>query len=270
LTQRIKTRITYSQPEQPVWVRFMIQLIEFAGGRKALERKFNHLLDQDPEPITLWKDMLEALNIRVHFDETNLSALDDGPLVIIANHPYGVVDGIALGYIASLVRSKFKFLVNAVLCKDEKLNNFFLPVDFEDSKSAMRTNIETRQMAINRLLDGEAILIFPSGGVATAPKFWMKAEDLEWKRFVIKLIKKSNATVLPIFFPGQNSRLFHLASQINLHFRLSLLLREVKKKQNTELKISIGKPIRSEEWQQIDGKPELLDYLKKKVEALGK
>lgn len=267
MNKRLKTKITYTQPEHPLWTRFIMQVIEYACGRRQLERKINTVLDTDPTPLALWGCMLDSLNIKLNFDGEKLDKVGDGPLVFIANHPYGVVDGLALGYLASLVRSEFKFLVNAVLCKEEKLNQFFLPVDFEESKEALQTNIETRKRAIQHLMAGEAILLFPSGGVATAPQFWMKAEDLEWKKFVLKLIKRSGATVVPIHFPGQNSRLFHFASQINLHLRLSLLLREVKNKQNMELNIAVGDPIPEGEWNKIPKKG-LLSYFKKKVDQL--
>lgn len=178
--QRPKTKISYSQQEHPLWARIIMQLIEYASGRRMLEHKINAVLDDDPRPLALWGRMLEALSIRLRYDRNRLKGLGDGPLVFIANHPYGVVDGLALGYLASQVRDEFKFLVNAVLCKEEKLNQFFLPVDFEESKEALVTNMATRKQAIERLMEGEAILLFPSGGVATAPKFWMKAEDLEW------------------------------------------------------------------------------------------
>ena len=266
---RLKTKITYSQPEQPFWTQKLIQLIEFSTGRKILERKFNALLEEDPEPILLWEKMIKGLGIDVIFDQEKLEKIPkEGPLIIIANHPFGVVDGLALGYLGSLIRDKFKFLVNAVLCKEEKLNEFFLPVSFEDSKEAQQMNIKTKNQAIERLMNGEAILIFPAGGVATSKKLWTKAEDLEWKKFVIKLVKISRATVVPVFFPGQNSRLFQIVSQFSLHLRLSLLLREVRNKQNSRLEMKIGDPIPFEEYEIGSKLQDPLLFLQKKVKEL--
>ena len=151
----------------------------------------------------------------------------EGPIIFIANHPFGVVDGLALGEIISKVRDKFAILVNAVLCRNPQLDPFLLPIDFREIPEAMKTNINTRQEAINRLLNGEAIAIFPSGAVATAPFPGKEPVDLEWKRFVVKLITQSKATVIPLYFHGNNSFWFQLASYIHMNLRLGLLLFEV-------------------------------------------
>lgn len=86
-----------------------------------------------------------------------------------------------------------------------------LPIDFRETPAAARANILTKQLAAERLKAGEALAIFPYGGVATAPRFWLHAQYLKWKRFVAKLIQQAKATVIPLYFHGRNSILFQMA-----------------------------------------------------------
>jgi putative hemolysin len=189
--------------------------------------------------------------------------------VIIANHPYGVVDGLIMGYLASLVRSHFCVLVNEVLThQDPRLNEQLLPIDFGETRAALQTNLLTRKEALGRLERGEAIVIFPSGGVATSPKGWGKAEDLEWKRFTAKMIQMAKATVVPVYVPGQNSRLFQLASQISPALRLGMLLNEVRNKMGSQIKLEIGDPIPFATLASVKDRQLLLDLLREKTFSL--
>ncbi|MEO0405105.1 MAG: lysophospholipid acyltransferase family protein, partial [Bacteroidota bacterium] len=187
------------------------------------------------------------------------------PTIIIANHPFGVIDGILLGQWTSQFSDEFKFLVNEALCKDESLNRFFLPVDFRSTKAAALTNIQTKQSAKSALLNGEPIVIFPSGGVATSPKFWKPAEDLEWKRFVIRLIHSAKADVIPIYFEGQNSRIFQMASSVHESLRMALLLREVTNKLNKSFNMRIGEVISSDDLKLIGDVDQQLTFLRSAV-----
>jgi putative hemolysin len=215
----------------------------------------------------VWKRILEKLNISVQFDQNKLAkAPIKGPLVFISNHPFGVVDGLILGYLISLIRVDFTLIVNEVLTRERLLREFLLPTDFRETKEALAINIETRKIALDRLLKGEALGIFPAGGVATSIKVYkQKAEDLDCKRFVVKIISKSEARVIPLFFHGQNSRLFQVASHINAYLRPGLLLHEVRNKMGNTIKMEIRKPIPYSELPNDLSKQGLLDYLKLKT-----
>ncbi|MEO1049319.1 MAG: lysophospholipid acyltransferase family protein [Bacteroidota bacterium] len=262
-------KLTYSDPNDPRLKQLLIKSIELATGRMTLEKRYNEILDADPAPEDIWGIALNKLALRLDFDDNQLNKIPkSGPIIFIANHLFGVVDGLAMGYLVSLLHKRFKFLVNAVLCRDEKLNQFLLPVDFAPSKAAQKTNIETRAKAMDCLAKDIPIVIFPSGGVATAPKFWKKAEDLEWKLFVIKLIRKSKATVIPIYFHGQNSRLFQVVSQFSLDLRLALLLNEVRNKMGKSITVNIGDPITYEDMELYQDKSALLRFLRSRVFSL--
>jgi putative hemolysin len=268
--KEFKARISYTSEDDPLFRRLLIGTVEYASGRRRLEKVYAKVRQQAPGRKEIWQMILQELEIGMLYDEKQLpqAAQVTGPLIVIANHPFGVVDGLILGHLLAQIRSEFFVLVNEVLCREPMLAPYFLPIDFRETKEALQMNIRTRKQAMERLSRGEAMGIFPSGGVATAPKPWKKAEDLEWKRFVVKLIQQTQATVLPMYVHGRNSRLFQLASQLSLNLRLSLLLHEVRNKVGRKIMISVGEPISFSDLAHLKNRQELLDYLRKVTEEL--
>ena len=132
----------------------------------------------------------------------------------------------------------------------------------------MRANIETKRAALAALARDECVAIFPSGGVATAEKVFGPAIDLEWRTFVAKLVRSSEATVVPLFFHGQNGPLFQLASRLSQTLRLSLLLHEVNNKRGRPLRVTVGEPVGYGELREIRGRGELTEHLRRTVMAL--
>lgn len=262
----IKSKLTYATKEDSLFKRLLITAIEVATGRPKLERVYQEIKDMNIPPIEIWKTALDKLNISVDYDSAQLTKIPKNEAVIfIANHPFGIVDGLILGYLVSKVRETFVILVNGVLCREELFQSFFLPIDFNPTKEATQTNINTRKKTMERLRTGEALAIFPSGGVATSPKLWAKAEDLEWKRFVTKIIQMTQATVIPVFVHGQNSWGFQFASHLSMSLRLSLLLREATNKIGKQILINIGDPIPYNSLAHFRNRQELLDFLRRKT-----
>ena len=153
-----------------------------------------------------------------------------GPVVFVANHPYGVLDGIVMAWLVSKVRPDFLILTHIVLTRAPEAAGFILPVDFSGAEGAEKTNLASRAAARAHLAKGGAVVVFPAGGISTAPdKLGRKpAVDGRWQPFVSQLIHRSKATVVPIWFGGQNSRLFQIASHVSQTIRLSLIFHEVK------------------------------------------
>ena len=268
--QSLKARLTYASEDDPLLKKLVINSIEFATGRKKLEKLYTQVRAEKPAPDRVWESVLSKLEVTVEFDENKLKNIPkEGPLVLIANHPFGVVDGLIFGYLISKVRKDFHVLVNEVLYREEILRQFLLPIDFRTTREALQVNISSRNRALEELRAGGAIAIFPAGGVATSPKpLKGKAEDLEWKKFVLKLIKQQGTQVVPLFFHGQNSRLFQLVSHINMNLRLSLLLNEVRNKMGRQIKVEVGSPIPPELLRSKKDSSELLLLLRKKTYEL--
>jgi putative hemolysin len=139
------------------------------------------------------------------------------------------------------------------------------PVDFEETKEALKTNMATRKEALKLLEEGTTIIVFPGGGVATAQKPFGRAEELPWKTFTAKMIRSSKATVLPIHFEGQNSWLFHLVSRFSLTLRLSLYVREFRRTLGQAIRARAGAPIPYETISGFKDQKEVMDFLQSKV-----
>ena len=110
-------------------------------------------------------------------------------------------------------------------------------------------NMKSRHEAVRLLKEGTTIVVFPEGGVATARKGFGRAEDLPWKMFPAKLIQAARASVLPIYFEGQNGRLFHLASRVSMTLRLSLLIREFRRLSGSTIAARVGQVMA---WEELD------------------
>lgn len=257
------TSLTYADAGDPLLKRWLIQGVENLSGRPLIERLYNEVRFLDVPPGALWGLALDQLKVSMDVDWQKIEQLPaEGPLVFVANHPFGVLDGLMMGELISRVRTDFFILVNEVLARDPRLAGHLLPIDFRPGQEAVRTNLASAQTAVRRIKEGHAMGVFPSGGVATAKSFFGPAVDLEWKRFVAKVIQLSQATVVPVFFAGQNSRLFQMVSQFSMPLRLGLLLYETKNKMGKRFRVEIGDPIPFGEMAPYRDRDALLGFLR--------
>jgi putative hemolysin len=259
---------TYAAPDDAVWRRAVIHGIEQLTGKPRLWRLYaEYCLGSQDRGRTgaggFFAEAVERLSLGLSIDHRALARIPrEGPLVVVANHPFGVVDGIVLGYLLSRVRPDFRIVVNSVLYRLPELQPFLLPVDFAETCEAQAVNLETRRQARADLAAGRAVAIFPGGTVSTAASPLGRAVDPEWKPFVGRLVQESQATVVPVFFEGQNSRLFQLASQVSMTLRLSLLFREVVNKMDREVALSIGAPLQYAQLAHLRDRRALTEHLR--------
>jgi putative hemolysin len=263
--------LTYADPEDP-WVRrAAIRTIEALSGRRHLETLYRELYRTLDDDERFFERALELLRVRLDLDEARLAQVPrTGPVIFVANHPFGVLDGLILCDLVRRTRGDFRILVNAVLCREPRVEHHLLPVDFDESRAALRTNIETKRAALATLRAGGTVVIFPSGGVATARGGGFgPVEDLEWKTFAAKLVQQSRASVVPVFFHGTNSRAFHLVSQISMTLRLSLLMHEVRRRIGTTVRVTVGEPLPWEALAAVPDRQALTEHLRAITHGLG-
>ncbi|MFN4143738.1 lysophospholipid acyltransferase family protein [Aestuariivirga sp.] len=267
-----KIRFSYSTADQPVLQRAVIQAIERIGGQRKLKKLYFQHQKSVKSGENFFDAAMRLLRMKVEYDEAALARTPaEGPVLFIANHPYGVLDGITLTWLATKVRPDTKVLANDVLCQAPEAAANLLPVAFAPTREARETNVNSRLEAQSWLRQGHAIGIFPGGGVSTSEKpLKGPAVDLPWAPFTAKLLRQSKATVVPVFFVGQNSRLFQLASHLSLTLRLSLVFRETARRIGSRLKVRVGAPIPFAEISHIEDRAELVMELRKRTFALAR
>ncbi len=241
--------LSYANERDPKLKRWFIRSIEGLSGRDRFTRLYeiwrNDIVGKTDR---VFGKMLDLINVDLKVEGTWPPAnIPEGPIVIVANHPFGIGDGIAVLAIAEQLGRPFRVLINNELLKVPEMAPYSLPVSFEETKEALAINMQTRHEALRLLKEGVTVVIFPAGGVATAKKGFGRAEDLPWKMFPAKLIQAAKANVVPVFFEGQNGRLFHLASKISLTLRVSLLIREFRRLSGSTISARVGQMIPWEE-----------------------
>jgi len=241
-----KYLFSYATASDPPIKRGLIRLVEKATGQPTLKRMYVHNQRFPRSGENFWQAAVRSLELDVRYDAHALASVPrSGPVVFVANHPYGVLDGIAIAWLVSKVRPDFLILTHIVLTRAPEAAGFILPVDFSGAEGAEKTNLASRAAARAHLARGGAVVVFPAGAISTTPdKLGLKpAVDGRWQPFVSQLIQRSKATVVPIWFGGQNSRLFQIASHMSQTIRLSLIFHEVKARIGAALPVGIGAPI---------------------------
>ncbi|WP_170791045.1 lysophospholipid acyltransferase family protein [Ruegeria lacuscaerulensis] len=236
--------ISYAYSAETKGGRMVIKLMENTTGRMRLIKRADGYEQEVAQGRDFWTVMVDRYGLSLDVVGGSLANIPNtGPLILIANHPYGILDGMMMGHILSQTRGDFRILANSVFRKAEDLNRVVLPVSFDETKEAMKLNLQTRKTALNYLGDGGAIGIFPGGTVSTGVKPFSYPMDPGWRGFTARMVAKSNATVVPVFFDGHTSRLFQIASHLHSTLRMGLLIKEFKKRVDTPVKVAIGKPI---------------------------
>lgn len=243
--RQVAREISYSHSASSKGGRALIRVMENTTGRIGLIRKARGYEQEVAAGRDFWEVMTERYRIGLKVTKGSLSNIPaEGPLVLVANHPYGILDGLILGRILSERRQgDFKVLAHQIFRKAPDLERIILPISFDESKEAAKLNVRTRAEALQYLKDGGAIGIFPGGTVSTGAKLFSPALDPSWRTFTAKMVCKSNATVVPVYFEGSNSRLFQIASHLHSTLRMGLLIREFKTRVGTDVGIAVGEPI---------------------------
>lgn len=246
---------TYCEPDDPLWKRLAIGALEKATGRDQIKRLYRAHRESGWGAGGFFETAIAALSLDVRYDAARLDAIPKtGPLVIVANHPFGLLDGIVMCALMQKARPDFLVLTNSVLMRAPEMAERMLPVDFGQTTQARQTNMATRAAAQRHLAEGGAIVIFPAGAVSTSPDWFghKPAVDGPWSTFAARLVSKAQAPVVPIFFRGQNSALFHLVSHIHANLRLALFFHEARRRIGSVLPVEIGETIQFEQLAGLD------------------
>ncbi len=242
--RHIARDITYAGSAKSRAGRAFIRVTENATGRLHLIKRALGYEDEVAAGRDFWEVMADRYGLTLDIVGGSLENIPkEGPCVVVANHPYGILDGLMMGKILAERRDEYRILANQVFRRAADLEKVILPVSFGETKEATKANLETRRESLRFLQDGGAMGVFPGGTVSTAPKPFSAPMDPFWRSFTAKMIAKSEAVVVPVFFEGANSRLFQLASHIHSTLRVALLINEFRARTDEPVRVVIGKPI---------------------------
>jgi putative hemolysin len=242
----VAVRFTYSHSGQSRFRRGLIRSVERLSGRDALQRLY---LDwarhgrRDDE--TVFDAAIRLLEVRLDLRGADIARVPrEGGLLIVANHPFGIMDGLAMGQLAMRLRGNAQILTNSLLCQVPEIAPHLLPVDFSGTPEARRLTSITRRRAVDLLTEGKVVVMFPAGGIATAnAPVHGRACDAEWHPFAGRLATIPGVTTLPVHFRGQNSRLFQIASHVSYPLRVALIFHETRRHMGKSLPMVLGEPI---------------------------
>jgi putative hemolysin len=262
--------ISYASAAQTRTGRAVIRLLENATGRLALIRRARGYEAELAQGRSFWDVIAERYGLSLDVTGGALAHIPaNGPLVMIANHPYGILDGLMMGHLLHRVRGDFRILANAVFNRAEAVNRCLLPISFDGTRDSLRLNLDTRAEALDYLARGGAIGVFPGGTVSTSARPFSRPMDPGWRHFTAKMIARSDAAVVPVFFEGHNSRLFQLASHAHATLRLGLLIKEFRARIDEPVRVVIGTPIAAAQLAPLKSDPKaMMEFLRRATYAL--
>ncbi|MEZ5732450.1 MAG: lysophospholipid acyltransferase family protein [Paracoccaceae bacterium] len=250
-----------------------IRAVEWMTGKLHLLRKIREF-ERSGVPFgqPFWPKAMAAMGIDVLTPEDQLAHIPPtGPLVVVANHPHGLVDGMVMAELIGRVRTDYKILTRSLLTGIPEIEEFLIPVPFPHEENARELGLEMRAECMAHLKNGGVIVLFPAGRVATTTGFFDEAVEGDWNPFTAKMVLRSGATVLPIYFPGSNTRMYHIADKISATLRQGLLLHEIRCALNKPQNPVIGPAIGPAELAPYASDPRrLLAWLRETTLALGR
>ena len=254
-------QLSFVEPSDSWPRRAGLAMLERACGQRALQSHYQGLKARAQDHF--FEEALMRLRVQPEFQGPGhgAGALAE-PTVFVANHPFGIVDGLVLCAYAKARFGDFRIMLHARLCQDRDLQRYFLPVDFTESRAALLTNLETGRAARRALEAGIPVLIFPAGAVSTRQRLGFGTlQEAPWRTFTAKLLAQSRATVIPTFFHGENSRGFHIASHFSQALRYALLLRETHRRGGKPCRVTLGEPIPWDTLAALGSRQAITDHL---------
>ena len=269
-----KYLFSYAAASDPPFKRGLIRLVEKATGQPKLKQMYVHNQRFPRADESFWQAAVRSLALDVRYDAASLAAIPrTGPVVVVANHPYGVLDGIVIAWLISKMRSDFRRadqrrpdagaggqgFHSADRLQRDRRGHAHQPRHARRGPGAARSGRRGRGL---------------SGGRAFRPRptnsACKPAIDARWQPFVSQLIQRSKAVVVPVWFGGQNSRLFQIASHLSLTLRLSLIFHEVRTRIGACLPVVIGAPIPFAAIAGVKDRQALADELRTRVYGLAR
>lgn len=247
-------------------------LLDSSFGFSKLNKLYSSALSRSQkEGLNFFDSVLREMDVTLEIDSREIQHIPrDNPLVVVANHPFGGLDGLAMGSILSKARSDFKLLVNSKLNAFDALNPWIQEVQVMNEKESQKNNLVHLLKCARHIKSGKCFGVFPSGQVSSFSFLSRGVSDPVWSEHPFALARMCRATVLPIKFEGRNSLLFQCLGLVHPFLRTSWLARELCNKKGHRLRVLIGEPISNEEIEKFTDARSTTEFARLRVEALQK
>ncbi len=237
------------------------KILSFKGLNSLYKDAMRYETDQ-----AFYDKLLERMNVNHQISERDMERIPkEGKVVVIANHPFGGIEGIILASLLRSVRSDSKIMANYILERIPELREVFFFVDPFGGREAARANLATMKKSIQWLRDDHVLGVFPAGEVAHFSMGKRKIVESEWSESVCGIIRKTESPVLPIYFDGFNGPLFQMLGLIHPRLRTAMLPRELLNKRNRDIDICIGKVISYNKLASFESDKEMASYLRQRT-----
>jgi putative hemolysin len=237
-------------------------------GLKRCREIYGTICDQPPE--TFADAALAALGVKCDIESAELAKIPtQGPLVVVANHPYGAIEGLMIINLLRRVRPDIKVMANYLLQRIPQLVDQVIAVDPFGASQSARRNIGPLRDSLRWLKQGGVLVVFPAGEVSHFKPSHRAVADPTWSNTLGRIVRRSGAGVLPIFFPGCNGLKFQLAGMLHPRLRTALLARELLNKRGRSLPARIGALIPARQLSRMGSDQVVVDYLRLRTYMLG-
>ena len=212
--------------------------------------------------------ILDDCKVKFEIPEEDLKRIpEEGPFITISNHPLGGIDGVLLLKLLIEKRADYKIVANFLLQRVAPLKPYVMPVNPFETRKEAKSSIAGLKSALLHLREGNPLGIFPAGEVSTHKDGKLNV-DKPWEEGAIKLIKKANVPVIPIYFHAKNSRLFYFLSKFSDTLRTAKLPSEVIQQRGRVIKVRIGKPISVKDQDTFKALPDFYKFIRRKTYML--
>jgi len=244
------------------------KLLMYVLKVNAINKVYSKVADK--KGLEFINGVIDELEVKFEVSPEDLKRIPKkGSFITVSNHPFGGIDGILLIRTLGEVRPDYKVLANFILSKIKPMEEFFFPVNPFESRKEDKSSLSGLKLALNHLKDGNCLGVFPAGEVSTYQSGLLNIADRKWQPSMVRLIKNAKVPVVPIYFEGTNSKLFHLLGLIHPMLRTIKLPSELLNKRNKVIRIRIGNPICVEEQEEFADLNQYSRFLRAKTYALG-
>lgn len=250
--------LTYANSFDSGFHSLVIKTIEWFTGKWTILRRVRAFEKKGaPEGQAFWRAALDQMGIALETPQSQIDRIPEtGPVVIVANHPHGLVDGMILADLIGRRRPDYRILTRSLLTGiDEVASSYLIPVPFPHEEDAQRKSVEMRAAAMAYLKAGGVVSVFPSGVVASSDTMFGPVHERDWNVFTAQMIRRSGARVVPIKFPGQNSRWYQIANRLSATLRQSLLLHEIVHAFDKPQRPIVGEPLTDAQMERLSSDP---------------